>query len=128
MRQCQEGRAETDMGVRLQLDDFGKEALEAQTRDGSSRDAVIGTAARYYLADRYSGRVAWRAPRFLRRGDSEVGETDVEIDEDTMQALEQEARRQGIAPGRLVEHAFLYFVADVDSGRAMRRLANADED
>jgi hypothetical protein len=126
MRQCQEWKAETDMRVRLQLDDFGKEALEAQTRDGSSRDAVLGAAARYYLADRDSGRVAWRVPRFARRDDPEVGETDVDIDEDTMKALEEEARRQGIAPGRLVEHAFLYFVADLDSGRAMRGFANME--
>jgi hypothetical protein len=110
------------MGVRLQLDDFGKEALEAQMRGGSSRDAVIRTAARYYLADRDSGRVAWRVPRFVRGRDPEGAWTDVDLDDDTMDALEEEARRQGIATDRLAEHAFLYFVADLDSGRAGARL------
>ena len=114
------------MGVRLQLDDFGKEALEAQMRGGSSPDAVIRAAARYYLADRDCGRIAWRVPRFTRFGESNVAETEVELDDDTMEALEEEARRQGIPSGRLAEHALLYFVADLDGGRAAPRVANAD--
>jgi hypothetical protein len=114
------------MGVRLQLDDFGREALEAQMRGGSSPDAVIRAAARYYLADRDSGRIAWRVPRFTHLGDSSVAVTEVELDDETMEALEEEAQRQGIPSARLAEHALLYFVADLDSGRAAPRLANAD--
>jgi hypothetical protein len=117
------------MSVRLELDDFGREALEAQVRSGSSRDAVIRTAARYYLADRESGRVAWRPPRFARRDDYPAGTiTDVELDQDTMEALETEARRHGIPAPRLAEHALLYFLADLDSGRAALRLGDALED
>jgi hypothetical protein len=116
------------MSVRLELDDFGREALEAHVRSGSSRDAVIRTAARYYLADRESGRVAWRPPRFARRDNPPAGTvTDVHLDEDTMEALEEEARRQGIAAPRLAEHALLYFLADLDSGRAALRLGDAVE-
>jgi hypothetical protein len=126
MSMLTEGRPRADMGVTLQLDDFGKKALEAQVRDGSSRDAVIRAAARYYLADRESGRVAWRVPRFVRPAHADGAGTDVELDDATMQALEQEARRQGIPPGRLVEHALLYFLADLDSGRAEARLADED--
>jgi hypothetical protein len=95
-------------------------------RGGRSRDAVIRTAARYYLADRDSGRVAWHVPPFLRRGDPNGAGTDVELDEATTKALEDEVRRQGIAPGRLVEHALLYFLADLDSGRAGLRFANGE--
>lgn len=117
------------MSVRLELDDFGREALETQVRGGSSRDAVIRTAARYYLADRGSGRVAWRPPRFARRDDPSAGTvTDVDLDEDTIEALEEEARRQGIPAPRLAEHALLYFLADLDSGRAAVRLGDALED
>lgn len=116
------------MSVRLELDDFGKEALEAQVRRGSTRDAVIRTAARYYLADRDSGRLAWRPPRFARTEHQFAGAvTNVELDEDTMQALEDEARRQGVAIHRLAEHALLYFLADLDSGRAVARLGDALE-
>jgi hypothetical protein len=118
MSMLTEGRPTADMGVKVQFDDFGKEALEARIRGGRSRDAVIRAAARYYLADRDSGRIAWRVPPFVRRDDSNGAGTDVELDEATTEALEEEARRQRIAPGRLVEHALLYFLADLDSRRA----------
>jgi GNAT superfamily N-acetyltransferase len=126
MSMLTEGRPRADMGVTLQLDDFGKKALEAQLRGGSSRDAVVRAAARYYLADRESGRVAWRAPLFVRSVDPDGAGTDVELDEGTMEALEREARRQGIPASRLVEHALLYFLADVDSGRAALHLADEE--
>jgi hypothetical protein len=116
------------MSVRLELDDFGRQALEAQVRGGSTRDAVIRTAARYYLSDRGSGRLAWRPPRFVRSAEQTVGgRADVELDEDTMQALEEEARRQDLAAPRLAEHALFYFLADLDSGRAAARLEDAPE-
>jgi hypothetical protein len=116
------------MSVRLELDDFGKEALEAQVRAGSSRDAVMRTAARYYLADRGSGRLAWRPPLFVRTGDRRArAVTDIELDQDTLEALEDVARRQGVAAHRLAEHALLYFLADLDSGRAAARLGDALE-
>jgi hypothetical protein len=114
------------MSVRLELDHFGKEALEAQVRSGGSRDAVTRTAVRYYLADRESGRVAWRPPRFIHSADRPVGAvTDVKLDEATMEALEEEARHQCLAAHRLAEHALLYFLADLDSGRAAARLGHA---
>jgi hypothetical protein len=107
-------------------DGFGAEAFEAQVRAGSSRDAVVRTAARYYLADRGSGRVAWRPPRFLRAEDGRASTvTDVELDEDTMEALEKEARRQGLALDRLAEHALLYYLADLSTGRAAARVGSA---
>jgi hypothetical protein len=115
------------MSVRLELDDFGKQALEAQVRRGSTRDAVIRTAARYYLADRGSGRLAWRPPRLVLGDEQSHGIVDVELDEHTREALEEEAKRQGMAAPRLAEHALLYFLADLDSGRAAARLAETLE-
>jgi hypothetical protein len=117
------------MSVRLELDDFGKQALEAQVRSGSSRDAFIRTAARYYLADRGSGRVSWQPPRYLHRGSrSASAVTVVELDEETMEALEEEARRHSLPAARLAEHALLYYLADLDSGRAAARVRDALED
>ncbi len=116
------------MSVTLRLDEFGKKALRAQTRRGASSDAVVSKAARYYLADQVSGRVAWRVPRFLtvdERG--QPAGTDVDLDHATMAALQREARRQGVASGRLAEHALLYFLADLDCGRAPQRVARATE-
>ena len=51
----------------LQLDNFGRQALSQfaeEHRDSAS--AVVRTASLYYLADRDSGRPAWRVPRFAR--------------------------------------------------------------
>ena len=111
--------AGAEMGVTLRLDHFGKKALAARLRGGASSDAVVSKAARYYLGDRGSGRLAWRVPRFLRSGEvAESAGTEVELDDYTMAALEREARRQGVAPDRLAEHALLYFLADLESGRA----------
>jgi hypothetical protein len=114
------------MSVRLELDDFGKQALEAQVRSGSSRDVFIRTAARYYLADRESGRVSWRPPRYLRKGARRaLAVTEVDLDEETMKALEEEARRHSLPAARLAEHALLYYLADLDSGRAAARVRDA---
>jgi hypothetical protein len=112
--------------MRQELDSFGAEALEAQVRAGSSRAAVVRTAARYYLADRGSRRVAWRPPGFLRAVDQPASTvTDVELDEETTKALEKEARHQGLAPDRLAEHALLYYLADLGTGRAAARVGSA---
>jgi hypothetical protein len=117
------------MSVRLELDDFGNQALEAQVRSGSSRDAFIRTAARYYLADRGSGRVSWQPPRYLRKDARRAqAVTEVELDEETMEGLEEEARRHGLPADRLAEHALLYYLADLDSGRAAARVRDALED
>ena len=108
------------MGVMLRLDHFGRKALAARLRGGASREAIVSKAVRYYLADRGNGRLAWRFPRFLSGDDGdEPAGTDVTLDDETMAAVEREARRQGVSPGRLAEHALLYFLADLDCGRAL---------
>jgi hypothetical protein len=109
-----------------ELDSFAAEALEAQVRAGSSGAAVVRTAARYYLADRGSGRIAWRPPRFLRAADQRGSAvTDVKLDKDTREALEKEARRNGLALDQLAEHALLYFLVDLRTGRAAARVGGA---
>jgi hypothetical protein len=117
------------MCVTLDLDEFGSEAVEAEVRSGSSREALIRTAARYYLADRDSGRVSWRPPRFIRKEAQPArAVTKVEFDEETCEALEAEASRHELPADRLAEHALLYFLADLDSGRAATRLGEALEE
>jgi hypothetical protein len=117
------------MCLTLELDEFGREALAAQMRSGSSREALIRTAARYYLADRDSGRVSWRPPRFIwKQAWPARAVTEVQFDEETCEALEAEAGRHDLPAGRLAEHALLYFLADLDSGRAPTRLREALEE
>jgi len=109
--------------VTLHLEEFSQEALRdyaEQHRD--SPGAVIRLAALYWLSDRESGRPAWRVPRFQRDA-VVVGEAvRVGLDDDTWQALEDEAVRQGVDAELVAEHAVLYFLADLDSGRVASRI------
>ncbi len=106
----------------LRLDPFGQQALSEFAEEHSdSASAVVRTASVYYLADRDSGRSAWRIPRFMRNA-PDVDGFDVDLDDDTWAALKQEAGDQGVDPSRLAEHALLYFLADLDEGRLTERL------
>jgi hypothetical protein len=118
-------RAWMTKSMTLRLDSFGRQALSEfvdERRDSAS--AVVRTASLYYLADRDSGRSAWRVPRFVR-SQPEVDGLEVDLDDDTFDALRQEATGQGVDPARLAEHALLYFLADLDGGRLAERLGGA---
>ena len=103
--------------VTLHLDDFGQQSLDRLMHEGEgSPAAAFRTAALYYLADRDSGRPAWRAPRFRSKTPSGQG-LRVVFDDDTWDALTEEADRQNVETEELAVHALLYFLADFDSGR-----------
>jgi hypothetical protein len=116
--------------VRLYLDQFGRDALtHFARRRKDSEGAVLRTAALYYLADGEAERPAWRAPRFVRSAADAPGRgLEIDLDDDIWVALHREAGRQGVEPERLAEHAVLYFLADLDSGRIAGRLGAAVED
>ena len=109
----------------LRLDSFGQQVLsEFAEEHRDSASAVVRTASLYYLADRDSGRPAWRVPRFQRDPPRGHG-LDVDLDDDTFAALRAEAAGQGVDPSRLAEHALLYYLADLDSGRLAERIGGA---
>jgi hypothetical protein len=110
----------------LRLDSFGQQALsEFAEEQRDSASAVVRTASLYYLADRDSGRPAWRVPRFSRDSLRRVDGFDVDLDDDTFAALREEAAGQGVDPSRLAEHALLYYLADLDAGRIAERVSGA---
>jgi hypothetical protein len=113
--------------VRLYLDRFGQDALARfARRRRDSKGSVLRTATLYYLADEGARRPAWRVPRFLRpRAEARSAALELDLDDETWSALSEEADRQGVDPERLAEHAVLYFLADLDSGRLAGRLDNA---
>jgi hypothetical protein len=113
----------------LRLDRFGSQALAdfAEERHDSA-SMVVRTASLYYLADRESGRSAWLVPRFLQASPPGTDRLEVDLDDETWKALANEARGQGVEPARLVEHALLYFLADLDGGRLADRLGGAVEE
>jgi hypothetical protein len=124
------GRA-LEIELILELDEFGQRALErvAEWCDGSSSTAVE-IASLYYLADRNPPR-SWRVPRLGAPAQDPSGPTrsiSVRLHPATSRAVSEEAERRGVPPRVLAEHAVLYFLADLDSGRAAGRLERALND
>jgi hypothetical protein len=111
--------------VTVRLDRFGQDALEAHVRGtGSSHASTLHTAVRYYLSDADSGRAAWRVPQLVREavnGDA----LEIELDDSLHAELERESRRQRVSADLLATHALLYYLADLDTGRAAARLGDA---
>ena len=113
--------------VTLELDEFGRDSLTAQAgRQGESLSTLLGEAALYYVADLRADRRAARIPRFARRPPSRIPAAELslslDLDDVTWQALEEEATRQQVSMHALLEHAALYYLADLSSGRATRRM------
>lgn len=111
--------------VNVRLDRFGHEALEEHTAaTGASEADALDIAVRYYLGDADSGRVAWKVPRKTTRADP-ADELELELDDDLHAELRRESRRQHVSPDMLAMHALMYYLADIDSGRAAARLGDA---
>ena len=113
--------------IALHIEAFGQDALKA-TRSATTRTAVVRTAVVYYLSDRELGRAGWRIPRFLQTAQQRGPALEVRLDDETFETLEREAERQGVTSARLAEHALMYFLADLDSGRVSDRLGEALDD
>jgi predicted DNA-binding ribbon-helix-helix protein len=114
--------------VTLQLDEFGQRAFERSTRRRNrSAATAVRTACLYYLADRDSGRTAWRAPKFAAEPQP-AARLQVSLDDATWAALAEEAERQGVTAETLALHALVYFLADLESGRVAGLLEEALED
>jgi hypothetical protein len=112
----------------LSLEDFGASTLSEQAERLSVTPAELGEhAVRYYLSDRGSGRMALRVPRFPHGEPREPAlKLEFDLDPDTWRELDEEAERQEVSVERLLEHAIIYFLADLDAGRVERRMLGED--
>ena len=112
--------------VTLTLERFGRTSLETRALAlDVPVSALVRQAALYYLAVRGGSRSALSIPRFAReRPEVPDHRLDVtlELDEADWSALEVEAVHQRVPLERLIEHAALLFLADVDSGRVAVRI------
>lgn len=90
--------------------------------------AAVDQAVRCYLGDRDRGGVGWACPTFLPEDANGGGPEPLSITlEDSLwAALEQEAETQGVSSERLLEHAILYFAAELDAGRITRRIGEEE--
>lgn len=115
--------------VDVRLGSFAREALVRKQSSGPNTGGEAVSAAavraiRCYLESRETGGPGWRYPGF-RRGDLEkdgkVG-LHLSIDDGLWKALEEEAASQGVSSQQMIEHAALYFAAEVDAGRVAQRI------
>jgi predicted DNA-binding ribbon-helix-helix protein len=117
------GNARVAHGITLRLNKFGWESLESEAhRDDETLDDLLSRAAAYLDAELPTRRAAMLAPRFRPRGRGMPREIRFEVSRDCWQRLESEARRQGVSLERLLEHAAMVYLADIDSGRVANRL------
>jgi hypothetical protein len=108
----------------LSLDEFGASTLEAEAeRYSVSTTGLARHAVHYYLSDLDSGRMALRVPRLPQAGPRGPAlELALDLDADSWNELDREAERQEVPLERLLEHAIVYFLADLDAGRVERRM------
>jgi hypothetical protein len=113
----------------LSLEEFAASTLEAEAERYSVSPADLGRhAVRYYLSDRDSGRMALRVPQLSQEPARKPAlALSLDLDPDTSRELEQEARSQQVSVERLLEHAIVYFLADLDAGRVERRMLAEEE-
>jgi hypothetical protein len=105
----------------LPLGDFGRTTVEKEAaRYSLTVEELVRYAVYYYLDQRESGRQASKLPRFSRTAEPESEPSlklSLDLDEGIWSELPAEAGRQGVSVGRLLEHAVLYLLADLDAGR-----------
>lgn len=110
--------------VRVKLGAFAAEVLARKLGQGgplSSRD--FERVIQFYLGERGTRPTGWVYPDFLReRRAGEDVELDLNIEGVLWISLEAEAREQDVEVDRLLEHATLYFAAEMDAGRATERI------
>jgi hypothetical protein len=118
--------------LELTLTEFSRSALGHEARRyGLPVPTLIARTALYYLMERESDRLAARVPRFHRQ--RSAGSRDcvlpvtIELRAEDWRAFEHRAASEGISVERLLEHAVLLFLGDLESGKvAARLLESAD--
>jgi hypothetical protein len=111
--------------IALPLSRFGWNTLEKRaTADGFEVTELIEQACGYYASELDSRRPALELPK--SDGDEEGGAVRLlalELDGQCVEVLEGEARRQEVSLERLVRHATLVYLSDLDAGRVADRVA-----
>lgn len=103
---------------------LASKALAAEAMNGGDPSSTnVEQAIRCYLRDKESAGPGWSFPAFLRgREPIEAVELRLEIDEELWRSLEEEAGRQEVSVQQMLDHAVLYFAAEVNAGRVTERI------
>lgn len=116
--------------VRIRLGAFagGMLAWKQQRDAGSVDDAQpssddILKVIRFYLKEKGTGGTGWSYPHLLRQGNPEEEvEVELEIDDAVWREMRAEASSQRVTITQLLEHAALYYAAELDAGRLTERI------
>lgn len=101
---------------------FGWEAIHAQGGAGAGLDSLVREATCYYLNDSGLDRLGWRYPRFRAEATAAGEGWELTVGQEIEPAFALEAARQGVSAQQLLQHALLYYLADLHSGRVAERI------
>jgi predicted DNA-binding ribbon-helix-helix protein len=118
--------------LELALTDFSRSSLEqVARRQGVTVSTLVARAALYYLVERESDSLAARVPRFSREPPAERKEgllrVTIELNAAAWRDLDRATESEGLSVERLLEHAALLLLADLESGRVAARLLESAE-
>src|SRR3954452_8682329 len=109
--------------VRISLGEFASKVLAVGGSSDSSVPGSVEQAIRCYLNDKVSRGPGWSYPAFLRgRGPHDGVELQLSVDDSLWRSLEEEAEDQDVSAEQMLEHAIIYFAAEVDAGRMTERI------
>ena len=113
------GTAEDTRLLSIRFESFGWRAVQdAAAGTDSSTEELIASACGHLLVALDKGRPAARRPATSIASTGEEREFEVSLPPRLWDSLDAEAERQGAELHRLIEHAVLLYVSDLDAGRA----------
>lgn len=104
--------------VSVRLSAFAVDALAGRSGSGSDpAPADVLRAIQFYLAQSHRQGPGWAFPAFMR-GQSPGSSVEFELDVDgaLWSSLAKEAAKQKVTVDQLLEHAAMYYAAQMDSG------------
>lgn len=108
----------------LALHGFGREAVDTLAdRHGISHSHFVQCAVEHHLERDVSRRPGSSPPPFQGEPGGDDLEVVVALPAEAWEVLELESGLEGVTLERLLEHAVLSLVADLDSGRVAVRIA-----
>jgi hypothetical protein len=127
------GKTEHERRITLRFDEFGWSSLEASAgRSARALHGLLSRAVSWFEGELSAPRAALTVPRFRPPDVGSAREVRLTLPPSRWRRLEAEAARQGIPVERVIEHAALLYLADVDAGRVagrvLERAETGDED
>lgn len=102
----------------LHFDRFGVESLDEVAAGGNwAFDELMTIASAYLARELGTDRIVRSVPRSKKKGEI-ARDVALDVNAEVWNELACEADRQGVQVERLIEHAALLFLADVESGHA----------